>query len=138
MHHSFILLMTGAVTHLSLRLTAEAVLKLCHGCASPRELIICTRLYLIIRFLYLDTYKLEKRKHCVNITNKYIEQRLNYFKQGPHTSTGPPPNPSYGPGSSDRSDNCPKHLSHGHRYRHNYITSVTLVCGSMTAGERER
>ncbi len=36
-------------------------------------------------------------------TNKYIEQ--TYFKQGPQVQPAPGTNPSYGPGSSDRSVN---------------------------------
>ncbi len=37
---------------------------------------------------YLDTYKLEKCKHCVNSTNKYIEQTyIKLFQTGPTGTT---------------------------------------------------
>ncbi len=52
------------------------------------------------RFLYLDTYKLEKRKHCVNSTTKYIEQ--TYIKLLKTGFTGKTCT-SYGRGSNDGS-----------------------------------
>ncbi len=39
-------------------------------------------------FLYLDTYKLEKRKHYVNSSNKYKDQTyIKLFQTGPTGTT---------------------------------------------------